>query len=82
MNGLIDYYEDEDKQMNNVLNKFFKDNYFLLSVYIIPNAYDRHKLYGKTMELQMAEERYFSCNKRLYEKKSVILNLLWMYVVD
>ena len=34
------------------------------------------------MELQMEEEGYFSDNKRLYEIRPMILNLLWMYVVD
>ena len=29
----------------------------------------------------MAEEGYFSYNKRLYEIRPMILNLLWMYVV-
>ena len=82
INRLIDYYEDEDTRINKVLNTFFKDNYFLLSVYIIPDVYDRHILYDKTMELQMAEEGYFSYNKRLYEIRPMILNLLWMYVVD
>ena len=83
MNRLVDYfYEDEDKRINRVLHRFFKDNYFLLSVYIIPDVYDRHILYDKTMELQMAEEGYFSYNKRLYEIRPMILNLLWMYVVD
>ena len=56
INRLIDYYEDEDTRINKVLNTFFKDNYFLLSVYIIPDVYDRHNLYDKTMELHMEEE--------------------------
>ena len=82
INRLIDYYEDEDTRINKVLNTVFKDNYFLLSVYIIPDVYDRHTLYDKTMELQMEEEGCFSYNKRLYEIRPMILNLLWMYGVD
>ena len=55
---------------------------FLFSVYIIPDVHEKHKLYEKTMEWQMEEEGYFSYNKRLYEIRPMILNLLWMYVVD
>ena len=43
MNRLMDNYEDEDKQMNKVLNKFFKDTYFLLFVFIIPDVYDKDR---------------------------------------
>ena len=41
MNRLLDYYEDEDKQMNKVLNKFFKKTicYCLCLSYV----YDKDK---------------------------------------
>ena len=74
MNGLIDYYEDEDTRKNKTTVSYYQC--------IIPDIYDRHKLYHKTTELQMEEEGYFSYNKRLYEIRLMILNLLWMYVVD
>ena len=82
MNRLIYYFEDEDQQINTVLKKLFKDNYGLLSVFIIPDVYDKDKLYDRTMELQMEEEGFFRYNKRVYRTKPLILNLLWMYVAD
>ena len=68
MNRLIDYFEDEDQQINKVLKKFFKDNYFLLSVFVIPDVYDKDNLYDRTMELQMEEEGFFRYNKRVYRQ--------------
>ena len=64
----MDYFEDEDQQINKVLNKFFKDNYFLLSVFIIPDVYDKDNLYDRTMELQMEQEGFFRFNKRVYRQ--------------
>lgn len=55
MDRLIGYFEDEDKRINKVFKKFFKENCFLLSMYLVPDFYDRHKLYDKTLELQMKE---------------------------
>ena len=68
INRLIDYFEDEDQQINKVLNKFFKDNYFLLFVFIIPDVYDKDNLYDRTMELHMEEEGFFRYNKRVYRQ--------------
>ena len=36
----------------------------------------------RTVELRMEEEGFFRYNKRVFRTRSLILNLLWVYVVD
>ena len=45
----------------------FKDNHFILIVFIMSDIYDRKKLYEKTMDLQIEKEGYFRYKRTFYE---------------
>ena len=82
MNEIIDFYESEDMLMNKVMKKFFKDHYFILTVFIMSDVRDRRMLYDKTMQLQMEEDGYFSYNRRLYAIRPLITISFRMYLID
>ena len=82
MNGIIDFYESEDMLMNKVMKKFFKDHYFILTVFIMSDVSDTRMLHDKTMQLQMEEDGYFSYNRRLYAIRPLITCFFSMYLID
>ena len=82
MNEIIDFYESEDMLMNKVMKKFFKDHYFILTVFIMSDVSDTRMLHDKTMQLQMEEDGYFSYNRRLYAIRPLITCFFSMYLID
>ena len=81
MNKLIDFYE-EDKQMNKVMKKFFKDYYFRITVDMMADISNRKQLNKETMYFLICGEGFFTYNRVWYEERPIIINLLFMYLID